>query len=89
MQKILIEAVEMQNLLHLTALIKYFAFHLSRCKISWISLATVGLVRARPLTWFAAIVAEIAATISASHCNFSVYEEAGVLSRPTNNRLNG
>jgi hypothetical protein len=66
MQKILHFDSFDQNLLYLTALIEYFAFHFSRCKISWISLATVGLVHARPLTWFAAsaaIVAEIAATI--------------------------
>jgi hypothetical protein len=63
MQKILHFDSLDQNLLHSS--IKYFVFHLSRCKISWFP-ATVGLVHARPLTWFAAsaaIVAEIAATI--------------------------
>jgi hypothetical protein len=40
-----------QNLFDSTVLnVKSFAFHLVRCKISWISLATMGLVHARPLT---------------------------------------
>jgi hypothetical protein len=43
MQKILHFDSLDQNILHSTALIKYFAFHLSRCKISLISSATVGL----------------------------------------------